>query len=130
VKTRQIRPDQKVPVTFTDRERALVIDHTFAGGELTEPLEGARAKAGTYVVRYTLDDIEELLGYVAAEANHATNKKLKKELDALFARLQDAMQSYDDGQWQEQGVTLGVAKKQSSESARSTLSVGKGRERP
>ena len=118
MKTRRIRPDQKVAVNFADRERALVIDHTFAGIELIEPLEAARAKAGKYVVRYTLDEVEELLGYVAAEANHATNKKLKKELDALFARLQDEMQSYDDGQWQEQGVTLGIAKKQTGEAAR------------
>ena len=53
------------------------------------------------MVRYTLDDLDELLGYVAAEANHATNKKLRKELDALYGRLRREMESYDDGQWQQ-----------------------------
>jgi len=127
VKTGRTKPDKRVLVTFTDRERALVLDHTFAGGEVTQLLEAACPKAGKCVVHYTLDDIDELLGYVAAEANHATNRKLRKELDALFARLQDRMQSYDDGHRQDPGVTLGVAKKQLGETTRPRLV--KGRER-
>jgi hypothetical protein len=52
------------------------------------------------VVRYTLDDLDELLGFVAAEANHSTDKKLRKELEALYARVRHEMESYDDGLWQ------------------------------
>jgi hypothetical protein len=29
----------------------------------------------------------DLLGYIAAEANHTKSKKLQKELDALYDRL-------------------------------------------
>ena len=46
-------------------------------------------------------DLDELLGFVAAEANHSTDKRLRKELDALYARVRRQMESYDDGLWQQ-----------------------------
>lgn len=48
-------------------------------------------------MRYTLDDLEELVEHVAAAANHAEDTKLRKTLDALFARLGKEMVLYDDG---------------------------------
>lgn len=102
-RSRRIGSAEKVVVAFTARERALVIDHTFAGLELTEPLKAARLTRGKYTARFSLDDLDELLGHVAAEANHCKGKRLRKELEVLFARLQDAMESYDDGLWQEPG---------------------------
>jgi hypothetical protein len=41
--------------------------------------------------RFTLDDLDELAGYVAAEANHAKIKKLEKELRQLYSRIADAL---------------------------------------
>ncbi len=98
---RRIKRGQKVEVSFSPRERVLVLEHTFTGSELTTALRGAQLESGKYVVRYTLDDLDELLGFVAAEANHSTNKKLRKELDALYARVRREMESYDDGLWQQ-----------------------------
>jgi plasmid stabilization system protein ParE len=46
--------------------------------------------------RFTLDDLDELAGYVAAEANHAKIKKLEKELRQLYARIADVLESYTD----------------------------------
>ena len=97
---KKIEPDQPVEVLFTTRERELVLQHTFAGDELLGPLQVAELRGSKLLANYTLDDLDESLGYVAAEANHATDKKLAKELHALFDRLQAKMQSYDDGQWQ------------------------------
>ena len=127
---RRVKPDEPVPVSFSARERILVLNHTFAGGEVIEPLEAAREARGRCVVRYTLDDLDELLGYVAAEANHSKDKKLRAELDALYERLQAEMQSYDDGQWQEPGVTLGVSKKPKDGTPRMRLALVKGRSGP
>lgn len=76
--TRRIKPRGRVPVTFTSRERALVTEHTFAGPGVTEPLETARVVRGKYTVQCTLDDIDELLGHVAAEANHTKSKHLQR----------------------------------------------------
>ncbi len=97
---KKIKRDQKVEVSFSPRERVLVLEHTFAGPNLTTALRRARVEGGRYVIRYTLDDLDELLGFVAAEANHSTDKKLRKELDALYARVRREMESYDDGLWQ------------------------------
>ncbi len=95
---KKIRRGQKVEISFSPRERALVLEHTFTGPELTTVLRRAQLEAGKHVVRYSLD---ELLGFVAAEANHSTDKKFRKELDALYARVRREMESYDDGLWQQ-----------------------------
>ena len=78
-----------------------MLEHTFTGPDLTTALRRAQLESGQYVVRYTLDNLDELLGFVAAEANHSTDKKLRKELDALYARVRREMESYDDGLWQQ-----------------------------
>jgi hypothetical protein len=98
---KKIKRGRKVDISFSPRELTLVLEHTFTGPELTTALRRAQLKAGKYAVRYTLDDLDELLGFVAAEANHSTDKKLRKELDALYARIRREMESYDDGLWQQ-----------------------------
>jgi len=97
---KKIKVGQKIAVGFAPRERQLVVDHTLAGPDLTTPLRRAGLVDGRHVVRYSLGDLDELLGYVAAEANHSTDGKLREELDALYARLCRAMESCDDGLWQ------------------------------
>ena len=98
---KKIKRGQRVEVSFSPRERALVLEHTFTGPELSAALRRAQLEAGKYVIRYTLDDLDELLGFVAAEANHSTDKKLRKELDELYARIRRQMESYNDGLWQQ-----------------------------
>src|SRR2546428_13384147 len=92
---------QKVEVRFSPRERALVLEHTSSGPELTTALRRAQLETGKHVIRYTLDDLDELLSFAAAEANHSADKKLSKELDALYARVRREIESYDDGLWQQ-----------------------------
>ncbi len=95
----KITPGTRVAVPFTPSERRLVLEHTFAGLELTKLLQGPVAAGEKLTAHYTLDDIDELMGFVAAEANHATDKRLQKRLYALHERLDRKMQSYDDGSW-------------------------------
>ncbi len=96
---KKIKPEEPVEVLLTPQERELILEHTFAGGDLTKGLRLAQTKGRKVVAKYTLEDLDELLGHIAAEANHSTDKKLQKQLYALFNRLQEEMQSYDDGQW-------------------------------
>ena len=96
-KVRQrIRPDEKVSLELSDRERALVLEHTFADEELTNCLRVVPKPGERSVYRFTLADMDELAGFVAAEANHAKDKKLEKELDRLLGRIQDVLDSYAD----------------------------------
>jgi Plasmid pRiA4b ORF-3-like protein len=93
---KRIRLDDTVPVELNARERELVLEHTFAEEDLTDRLRVVPKPNQTPVYRFTLDDLDELVGYVAAEANHAKDKKLQKEWDRLYARLASVLESYTD----------------------------------
>lgn len=51
----------------------------------------ARAAADGAVLSLSADDLEELVGYVAAEANHEEDRRRQKRLDAAFAVLSEAL---------------------------------------
>lgn len=95
-KRSRIKPDEKVPLELNGRERELILEHTFADDELTNRLRVVPKKGQRPIFRFTLDDLDELGGYVAAEANHTKDKKLRKELDRLFDRIQTTLDSYTD----------------------------------
>jgi len=77
----------EVVIKFTQEERDLIIDHTFADPDLTKRLQIAEIKGKYLIVKYSSYDLEELVGFIAAEANHADNKKIGKKLDRLYDRL-------------------------------------------
>jgi hypothetical protein len=47
---------------------------------------------GRIVLAGDVDDLDELTGYVAAEANHERDRRRQKRLDAAFDVLNDAVQ--------------------------------------
>ena len=49
---KKIKQGQKVEVSFSPRERVLVLEHTFTGPELTTALRRAQLESGQYVLRY------------------------------------------------------------------------------
>jgi hypothetical protein len=49
-----------------------------------------------FSLNLSLDDVEELQGHVAAEANHTRNAKLRNRLDKIFLKLQGFLDRYDD----------------------------------
>ncbi len=100
---RAIQPDAKITVCVTARDHALMPEYTFGDPEYAERLQPASAGSGL-VGEYTLDDLEDILGYVAAEANHTEDRKLRQELDALFNRLHRIQRSYDDGNWNDSAI--------------------------
>jgi uncharacterized coiled-coil protein SlyX len=93
---KQIANGEKVPLELTDHERDLIIKHTFAGINLTDRMRIVPSPGRRPFYRFTLDDLDELAGYVAAEANHAKVKKLEKELRRLYRRIEDVLESYTD----------------------------------
>jgi hypothetical protein len=90
----QIANGERVSLELNERVRDLIIKHTFAGNNLTDRLRLLPGPRKRPVYRFTLDDLDELAGYVAAEANHANVKKLEKELRRLFGRIVDVLDSY------------------------------------
>jgi hypothetical protein len=103
MKRKKINEGDRIEVNVSPRERELLVDHTFADPVYAARLQAIPGKSG-YVGAYTLDDLEDMLGYVAAEANHCEDRKLQKELYAFFDRLSELQRSYDDGNWQDSAV--------------------------
>lgn len=91
-----VRPGERVPLKLSNRQRELILKHTFADDELTAPLHVAPVSNKASGYSFTLDDLEELMGYVAAEARHTKDKNLQKELDRLFERMGEVLNSYAD----------------------------------
>ena len=83
----------KLPVRLSLRERDLIRDQTYYNPAFANL---AVAESTGIRVELSLDEIEEIQGYVAAEANHCDDGKLEKELDALFDKFQKFLDSYDD----------------------------------
>ena len=52
-----------------------------------------RAHHDGAVLAATDDDLEELIGFVAAEANHEPNRRRQQRLDAAFEALNTAAQT-------------------------------------
>ena len=71
----------KLPVKLTLQERDLIRNETLSNPDFARfaVIEGKGV-----ILNLSLDDIEEIQGYIAAEANHTKNKKLQKELDRIF----------------------------------------------
>lgn len=93
VRRKRIPSGAKLPVTLTLRERDIIRDETFCDPDFATcaAVEGAGIR-----VELSLDEIEDIQGSVAAEANHTTNAKRRKELDRLFHKLQEFLDTYDD----------------------------------
>ena len=85
----------EIEIKFTLIERDLIIDHTLAGPDLTKRLQIAEIKGKHLIVKYSTYDLDELIGFVAAEANHTDDKKLQKKLDKLFDKLSRILEKYE-----------------------------------
>ena len=91
---KSIQPGQKVALRLTAPERMLVLECVnflddncllvIAGTPVSKP------------VMMTLDEIDDLSGYVAAEANHCADKKRQKKLDTVFEKAQGLLDRYTD----------------------------------
>jgi hypothetical protein len=90
----RIHRDETVALELNDHERDLIQWHTFADGVLTERLRVVPKTGERVVVRFTLDDLDELAGFVATEANHARNKKMRNAWLHLYARIEAALEGY------------------------------------
>lgn len=65
-----------------------------------QPVPGTSRFAG----EFTLDDLEDLLGHIAADANHSADSKTRKQLDTLYDRLLTVQRSHDDANWADSAV--------------------------
>ena len=90
---RRIPYESELPVYFSQQEFADIHEHTFVDSDFGRHamFEGKRLRPDL-----SLGDIEEIQGYVAAEANHTRDTKLRRRLDKLFDKFQKLLDASDD----------------------------------
>jgi len=93
-----LKPGQKLSVTFTQAEIDLVRDHTMADPEYMNRLKPVRGEKGVFRAGFTLGDLDDLLGYIAAEANHSRSKKRAALLYNLYDRLQAIVDAHEEAE--------------------------------
>src|SRR5438046_8051254 len=83
IRMKRVQPGERIPIRLTDHERKLILDHTFIGGDLERRIRVVAADGPAVVIALDLDDLEELLGHVAAEANHSKDPSVAKHLSRV-----------------------------------------------
>ena len=91
---KQIQPDEKVPLKLSAIERKLVLEDLTCLDKAHE--QAVRNSQIGKPVMMTLDGLDNLAGYIAAESNHCEDRKKQKKLDALFEKVQDLLGKYTD----------------------------------
>jgi hypothetical protein len=93
---KHIKPGTKLAVGLSARERDLVVERAFLDPEIETALQQAVPTGSKLVVNLNLDDIDDLLGCVAAEANHCDDGKVQRVLDAVCDRLSALLDEFTD----------------------------------
>ena len=93
---------------MTDRERELILKHSFAPEELTRQLRFVPQPGSP------ADDLDDLAGYVASEANHAKHRKLQKEWQRIYRKIAAILQSYTEQPGGKSVFTNGICRRSAS----------------
>ncbi len=94
MKRKKIAPNTKIEIRLSARDRELISEHTFADPEFIECIREVPGKS-YLIAPYTLDDLDDVLGFIAAEANHTENRIIQNELEKLYDRLCEIEDAYD-----------------------------------
>ena len=94
---KHIGPGDTVPLTLSKRAHAVLRGELiYTSRELEDKLALGLAMGNGIRFQLTLDDIDELLGCVAAAANHARDRKLERQLDSVSEKLIQLLDSYEE----------------------------------
>jgi hypothetical protein len=91
-----IRPGDRIPFSLSIRERDLIISRTFVDPEMEARLRRANGSGPQVVVHLTLDDLDDLAGHVAAEANHCHDVRARRVLEGVHDRLVNLEEQHTD----------------------------------
>ena len=91
-----IKPGTPLAIRLSVRERDIVLEKAFLDPEIDAALRQAAPTDSKLVINLNLDDIDDLLGCVAAEANHSDDAKAQRILDAVCDRLSNLLDRYTD----------------------------------
>jgi hypothetical protein len=93
-KRKRIPEGCKLPVLLGTKEASDIRERTFVSPGLL--IGGIVQPNGSLRFDWSLGDIEEIQGHVAASANHTDDPNLEKHLERIYSKLQRFLDSYDD----------------------------------
>ena len=80
-------------VAVSDKTAAVLRELVLLDPDCERLVYGMRAHPDGAALLTSADDLEELIGFVAAEANHEPNRRRQDRLDAAFNTLTEAAQT-------------------------------------
>ena len=83
----------KIRIAFTERQRDLLLDYTFADDSYAKRLRADKSSNKLFG-EYSLEDLEDMLGFIAEGANHTETRRLEDQLDALYDKLEKVVTRY------------------------------------
>ena len=89
---KQINPDGKVGLILSAVERKIISVGVMCLDREYE--EVIRTTPTAEPIMLTLDQWEDLGGYIAAEANHTRDKKSQRKLDAIYSKIEKLLLSH------------------------------------
>ncbi len=96
-----IKPGEKVGLELTQAERKLLLTGLVF---LHEDVEAAiRSTPPGEEVMFTLSDLEDLVGHVAGEANHAKSERIEEILSGIFDKIEELLDTYAEEDQQTRG---------------------------
>ncbi len=95
-KKKHLKPGEKVVLSLTEEEARLITELTYISEERINTIYFSKLLDGIVSARHTLGELEELAGYIAAEANNTKDKRLRKKLDAISEKIEQLNLAYWD----------------------------------
>jgi hypothetical protein len=92
----KIRQGQAVEIHISDAEKELLEEYTLIDPEYMDRLQST-GSGKAWTGRYTLGELEDIVGYIGEGEGHAEDKKIARRLGSLISRLNKELDSYDDG---------------------------------
>jgi hypothetical protein len=87
-------PDEKLkPIFFTFDDRDLILSLSTIHSDIENQFKLATLKGKGITVQMNAYDLDELLGCIAAVANHETNRTRQRKLDTLFQRVSKKLET-------------------------------------
>jgi hypothetical protein len=81
--------ERTVKIILSIGDRDLILHHVLLyNSDLKEKIRSKRARNGAISLQVNQEELSDLLGCIAREANHTSSKKLERELDPLFEYLE------------------------------------------
>ena len=87
--------DEYCEILLSKKEYALLTEISILESGAIKAVEDARVKDDAYVIVGSVEDIDDLMGYIAFEANHEQKPRRRLALNRLFDKFSDSI----EGKW-------------------------------